>query len=103
MNKNKRVRRRIYQPTEGEILFSVATGHVNAFKKASREAVKMLSTQPGFVASHPCERGTLWFYDTLNHAKGARNVARAEGVICGVNICKFVYHNGQFVLDKEQP
>ena len=102
MNRNKRLKTRIYQATEGEILYSVATGHVNPFKKASREAVKMLSVQPGFVACHACERGTLWFFDSLNNAKGARNVARAEGVICGENICKFVYSDGEFVLDMEQ-
>lgn len=103
MNKNKRLKDKIYKATEGEILYSVATGHINPFKKASRQAVNLINGQPGFVAVHRCERGLLWFFDTLNHAKGARNVARAEGVICGANICKFVFSDGQFVLDTEQP
>lgn len=103
MNSNRKLKSKIYKPKEGEILYSVATGHVNAFKKASRDAVKIICVQPGFVATHPCERGTLWFFDTLNNAKGARNVARAEGIICGSNICKFVYRDGQFVLHEEQP
>lgn len=103
MNKNKRLKARAYQGAEGEVLYSVATGVVNNLKKASREAVKVMCMQEGFKASHIVNGvGTLWFYDSENNAKGARNVARSFGIQCGDNICKFVFENGVLVCKTEQ-
>jgi len=103
MNKNKRLRARVYSPQEGEEMYSVATGVVNNLRKASREAVKVMCTQEGFVATHNVSGyGTLWFYDSENNAKGARNVARSFGIQCGDNICKFVFENGVLVCKTEQ-
>lgn len=102
MNKNKRLNARVYHAKEGEILYSVATGHINSFRKASREAVRVMCEQQGYVACHPCNQGTLWFYDSLNNAKGARNIAsKIHGIQCGENICKFVYRNGTFEFSKD--
>ena len=102
MNKNKRVVKKEFKGKEGQKVYSVATGHINVLRKASRAACKIMDSQEGFLAIHPCDRGTLWFYDSLNAAKGARNVARAHGIQCGDNICEFEFKNGSFVLQKEQ-
>lgn len=77
--------------SEQKYLWSIATGNINPFMRKSRQAMKFLMGQPGFVAVHPTpdSRGTLWFYDSENNAKGARNMARTKGIVCGKNICRF--------------
>lgn len=82
-------------------LYSVATGMVNPFLKRSRRAAEFMAKQEGFVAVHPAgEMGMLWLFDSLNNAKGARNLARAEGITCGKNICRFRWDGGDnLVLD----
>lgn len=84
---------------EFKYLWSVATGNVNPFWKKSRSAAKFLQEQPGFVAVHPADgRGILWLYDSENNAKGARNMARTKGIVCGRNICRFKWDGGSTII-----
>ena len=76
----------------GQELYSVATGKLNPFLKASRDAVVYMGGLEGFEGvfsdtEHGC---LLWFFDTENHAKQGRNLAEAKGIICGTNIGRFV-------------
>lgn len=70
-------------------LYAIPTGVVNPFLRASRKAVKLIKEQPGFVACHNAPQATLWFFDSLNHAKQARNVLHANGVKTGTYISHF--------------
>ena len=74
----------------GMELFSVATGRVDIMRKGSRDASRMIGKQDGFLAVYPTAMHTLWFFDSLNHAKAARNVIRANGAQTGDNICRFI-------------
>lgn len=71
-------------------LYSVATGNVDPFNTASTEAVKFVKGLPGMVGVHPgSDRGTLWMFDSLDHARSAKNSMDEAGIITGTNICKF--------------
>ena len=68
-------------------VYLFATGMVNPFIKASREASEFITSQTGFVAVHPhAPHGVLWVFDSLNNAKSARNMAESKGILCGRNI-----------------
>lgn len=70
-------------------VWTVATGNVDPLKKASRKAVELVKGLEGFVAVHShYPHGTLWLFDSLNNAKGARNQMEAKGIQCGTNICR---------------
>lgn len=70
-------------------VWSVAVGNVNPFMKASRDAVKFISTLEGLVGVHPhYPDGTLILFETENQAKIARNKMQEKGIVCGHNICK---------------
>ena len=72
--------------------YSVATGNFDIKKKASREAVKYAGTLEGLVCAIDCyPRGLLWIFDTLNNAKGARNLMNSKGIVTGNNICEVTY------------
>lgn len=74
----------------GKRIYSVATGRMNPFIKASRDAATFIGAMDGLVGVHVVEDGRmLWFFDSLNHAKVARNLARAEGIECGSVIGRF--------------
>lgn len=69
--------------------WTVATGRTDIFRKASRDAVKYLVKQQGFVGVHIVPDGRqLFLYDSENHAKIARNMAESKGIVCGKNICE---------------
>ena len=76
----------------GQELYSVATGRLNPFLKASRTAVEYMSNLQGFVAVHvePKHGRLTWFFDSENNAKVARNLAESHGIQCGTNVCRFV-------------
>ena len=80
-------------------LWSVATGNVNPLKKKSRIVVDCMRKQKGLVGVHPTPNGTLWLFDSENNAKGARNMARTQGIICGENICRFKVEENGIVFD----
>lgn len=70
-------------------VYLFATGMVNPFLKKSRKAVEIITSQEGFMAIHPAApHGMLWVFDSLNNAKGARNVAESKGIKCGRNIMR---------------
>lgn len=74
---------------EKKYVWSVATGCANPFSRKSREAVDFIKTLDGFVGVHPAHpNGTLWFFDSKNNAKGARNLMEAQGILTGRNICR---------------
>lgn len=74
----------------GTELFSVATGRVDIMRRESRRASVYISKLEGFLAVYPTPNHTLWFFDTVNHAKAARNMIRAKGAETGDNICRFI-------------
>lgn len=71
-------------------MYALATGEVRPWIAASRRACTFIATQEGFVAIHPHPRGTLWMFDSLNHAKAARNAMEGMGMTVGRNITHFV-------------
>lgn len=80
-------------------LYSVATGAVDPFRKASRAAARCAWSCEGFVAVHPAgPYGVLWLYDSENHAKAARNILRSHGAECGRNICRFKWDGGDALI-----
>ena len=80
-----------FEAKPGDELFSVATGRLSIFKKASRKAVDYMGSLEGLMGVHIVDDGRmLWLFDSLNHAKQARNLARSKGIVCGTNICRFV-------------
>lgn len=57
--------------------------------KGVTRAIELINEQEGLLGVTPMPpRGTLLLFDTENHAKGARNMLRFNGVKCGDNICK---------------
>lgn len=71
----------------GTELYSVAVGALPFLPWRRRYAVDRLSSLAGFAAIHPMGSATLLFFESLNDAKVARNVIRAEGGAAGDNIC----------------
>lgn len=71
--------------------YGLPTGAVNPLMKASRQAAKFMTSQEGFIGVHPTPDGnyTMWFYDTLNNAKRARNQGKSKGIVFGYNISVF--------------
>lgn len=90
------------QLNEGDELYSISTGKIAVWKKASREAFKFITNQSGFKAVHVTEYGgTLWLFDSLNNAKQAKNMMEFVGIEAGHNICKFIYKDGTLIFDEE--
>jgi len=73
----------------GSTVYSVATGRVSIFSKASRDAVKYVSKLDGIIGVNVHDDFTLWFFDSANNAKMARNLMEDKGIACGKNICEF--------------
>lgn len=48
----------------------------------------IIGIDPAFDVKWETKRGTVIFFETLNDAKEARNILRAEGVEVGTNILK---------------
>lgn len=76
----------------GTKLYALATGRISVFRKASREAASLVSKQPGFVAVYPDAEhsATLWYFDSENAAKRARNVCQAQGIQFGANVSRWI-------------
>lgn len=56
-------------------------------RKAMKEALEYIKKLEGFVGVHPVDLWhTLLLFDSLNNAKGGRNMLRFKGVQCGDNI-----------------
>lgn len=70
--------------------WSVAVGNINPIHRASRKAVKYISTLKGFIGFFPhYPHGTLCFFETENDAKRGRNLMNTKGIPTGRNICEF--------------
>lgn len=75
-------------------LFSVATGDVSPLNTASTEEVKLVRELPGMIGVYPGSgRGTLWMFDSLDHARSAKNRMDEAGILTGTNICRFKMRN----------
>ena len=76
------------------IVFTVGCGRMiplptdrRKMRKAMEEALEYIKKLEGFVGIHPVDIWhTLLLFDTLNNAKGGRNMLRFKGVQCGDNI-----------------
>lgn len=72
-------------------LWSVTTGRLKLLRKSSRDAAKFMGDREGFVCVNITPDGRMiWFFESENAAKIARNEAEAIGIVCGSNICRFV-------------
>ena len=72
-------------------IFSIATGYINVLDKRSRQVRDDLIACEGFIGQYQDKSGLgiLWFYDSENNAKGARNIITSKGAHVGYNIVKF--------------
>ena len=69
--------------------YTVAVGNFNPFIRASRKAVKYISTLDGMIGIHPqYPRGMLIIFKTENDAKIGKNKMEAKGIQTGRNICE---------------
>lgn len=85
-------------------IYSLATGGLNPFEKKSRLAVDFLKSCEGFYGVYPYDKSgrILWFYESENFAKIARNRGKAIGIEFGRNIGRFkVGADGIPEFDKE--
>lgn len=56
----------------------------------------------GFKGIYPVGcKFIIWYYDSLNNAKAARNIARMQGIVVGKNIARYKYDKDNLVLDEE--
>lgn len=86
------------ETVQGEVMkywYAIGTGNLVPWMRRSRDAVKFMSRQEGFVAVHDSRMsgqkgGILWFFDSENAAKIARNNGRAMGIQFGVNITRWI-------------
>ena len=69
------------------IVFAIGAGRIFpklGMMKAQKKAMKVIQKQDGFVGIHLIDLWhTLLIYDTLNHAKSARNVLISKGMELG--------------------
>lgn len=84
---------------EKKYVWSISTGRVSILSKKSRKAAEFMTSQEGFEFCYPTRSHTLWFYTTENNAKGARNLARTQGIVCGKNICRFRREGNTVIFD----
>jgi len=80
-------------------IYSVVTGIINPFLEESRMAVDFLTNCKGFIALNNIEEGySVWFYDSYENARKARNLAGAQGIQCGKNIGRFKWDGKEEVI-----
>lgn len=71
-------------------LWGIVTGEVQPWIEASAEAARFITKKcNGFVAVHPMDGYTVWFFDSLNHARAAKYRITNKGIHCGDNISRF--------------
>lgn len=81
------------QLNPGDEMWSVASGEVKPWIKASRDAVSYIAGLEGFTAVHlmpPDGRNTIFFFATEHDGIRARNLMRAKGIPAGDNVCRWV-------------
>lgn len=66
----------------GEIVFALGAGRIAPMIgkiKAQKKAMKFICGLDGFIGIHPVDTWhTLLIFDTLNHAKAARNILKEK-------------------------
>lgn len=80
--------------------YSVATGLVTPGTPEADSMLTFARGQGGLKSVHPTKDGILWMYDSLNHAKIARNILTAAGIRCGYNICRFRIDGTELVYEE---
>lgn len=76
------------------LVYGVATGSIG---RGSDTAVEVIRQQEGLLGVHPVKGyGLLWIFDTLNHAKVARNEMKFAGIQTGKNISE-VYIDDKYL------
>ena len=83
----------------GMDVYTVATGKINIHVKASCEAVTFIAGLEGFLAVYPCPGGTLWLFDSKNHAKMARNRMKIRGIKHGKHIARGHFEGNLLIMD----
>lgn len=84
----------------GTEMYSVAAGGIRVFSRRGREAINYVASLEGFLGLHVYDKWhTLWMFDTVNHAKSARNLMVGKGIRCGKNIGRFVMRDECCVAD----
>ena len=70
-----------------EMLFAIGTGRIEpklGMKKRMKETMEYIMSLDGFIGIHSID---LWhtalIFDTLNNAKGARNLMKSKGIPIG--------------------
>lgn len=73
------------------IAFTVGCGRIApkiGMMKKQKQAAKFIASLKGFIGVHPVDLWhTLVIFDTLNNAKGGKNMMTAKGIQCGTYIC----------------
>lgn len=85
---------------EQKYLYSVATQFVKPGTPEADSLLTFAKGQGGLVSVNLQDQGILWLYDTLNHAKIARNILSAAGFSCGYNICRFRVDGSTLVYEE---
>jgi len=95
---------RIVRRTGKEKAWTVSTGAVDPFVKASREAAVFITKLKGFVAVHPDANGTLWLFDSKESANAAKGQMTRKGIQTGNNICpcEIDYDKGTVTVYKDE-
>jgi hypothetical protein len=77
---------------ETQKCYGFAVGNISPFvfgkkKRAMIAAIEEIKKLEGLLGVHPAyPDGTVLVFDTLNNAKGGRNILRSKGVVCGKEI-----------------
>ena len=86
----------------GTKLYSVATGRIDPLMESSVKAIQFVKKRRGFVGVQATEDGnfTLWLFDTIENAIGARTQMRYRGIAVGKNICEFEVEDDETISFK---
>lgn len=81
-------------------VYSVATGRIDPLMESSVKAIQFVKKRKGFVGVHATEDGnfTLWLFDSLENAQGAKAQMKYKGILVGQNICEFEVEDDSIVF-----
>jgi hypothetical protein len=75
------------QRPDEDICFGFGSGRILPMvgkRKAMAEAMEYIKSLDGFLGVHPIDTWyTILIFDTLNNAKGGRNMIKSKGIECG--------------------
>lgn len=86
----------------GMKLYSVATGRIDPLMESSVKAIQFVKKRRGFVGVQATEDSnfTLWLFDTVENAIGAKSQMKFRGIAVGKNICEFVVEDDETISFK---